>query len=218
MLRPTLRGPLAVVLLLAALGCSADDNGSDATGTTAATATAPTTSSTGPDPSLEALLVRPGDLPPGFAPSDGIDDTITAFCANEDATAGLQATGRALAGYTRDPAGASVIHLVYRFRSGDAARFVQQAAAILGRCNGVPDAAGLAFTYGPASPQVEAALAGTDAHVARTGTSAGSGDLSIGLAVFRHGDLGHLVAVLGVRMPRAELDALAAAAATAAAP
>ena len=216
---PLRRAPALLLALLVVLGtaaCSDDDDGGGAPPASTTTA-GPTTSSTTSDPDLEALLVQAADLPQGFSPSGDIDDTITAFCANEDAAAGLQATGRALAGYTRDPAGASVIHLVYRFRPGDAARFVQQATDILGRCSAVPDATGLAFTYEPAAPAVEAALAGTDAHVARYGTSAGGGSLSIGIAVFRHGEVGHLVAVLGVDTARADLDALAATAVGAAA-
>lgn len=215
MRRPTpLLALLALALATASLGaCSDDDGAGDGPTTTAAS----TTSSTRQDPALEALLVQPADLPAGFSPSPGIDDTVTAFCANEDAAAGLQASGRALAGYTRDPAGASVVHLVYRFRPGDAARFVQQATEILDRCSDVPDANGLAFTYGPPAAEVEAALAGTDAHVARHGVSVGSGSLTIELAVFHRGDVGHLVAVLAVDAPRPDLDALALAAIAAAA-
>lgn len=212
------RTSLLVALVLAVLAplaaCSDDDASGDAA---PATTAGPTTSSTAEDPSLVDLLVQPEDLPAGFRPSEGIDDTVTAFCANEDAAAGLQASGRALAGYTRDPAGASVVHLVYRFRPGDAARFVQQATDILDRCSDVPDANGLAFTYGPAAPEIDALLAGTDAHVARHGASVGSGSLTIELAVFHRGDVGHLVAALTVDTPRPDLDALALAAVTAAA-
>ena len=202
---------LVVALALAGLAACSDDGPDGAT-----TTVGPTTSSTRSDPSLEPLLVQAAELPPGFGPADDIDDTITSFCANEDAAAGLQASGRALAGYTRDPAGASVIHLVYRFRAGDAARFVQQATDILGRCSDVPDATGLAFHYEPAAAEVDATLAGTDAHVARAGTSVGSGALSIAVAVFHEGDVGQLVAVLAVDTARADLDALALTAVTAA--
>ena len=206
------RAAAAVLVVLGLAACSDDDAGPATTTTAEAT-----TTSLGSDPALDALLVQAGDLPAGFVPSEDIDDTITAFCAGEDAAAGLQATGRALAGYTREPAGASVIHLAFRFRPGDGARFVDQATQILERCSNVPDATGLAFAYEPAAPELEAALAGTDAFVARHGTSAGSGSLGIDVAVFRHGDVAQLVAVLAVDTPRAELDALAVAAVTAAA-
>jgi hypothetical protein len=208
---------LLVVLALAVLvpGACSDDDGGGAT-TTAAGGTDGTTTSLGSDPALDALLIAADELPAGFVPSEDVDDTITAFCAGEDAAAGLQASGRALVGYTRQPAGASVIQLVFRFRPGDGVAFVDQATQILGRCSDVPDGTGLAFTYEPA-PGLDAALAGTDAFVARHGTSAGSGSLGIDIAVFRHGDVAQLVAVLAIDTPRAELDALALTAVTAAA-
>jgi len=143
------------------------------------------------------------------------DDTITAFCAGEDATAGLRGSGRALVGLKRDPAGASVIHLVFRFEDDGAARFVAQAAEILDRCSSVPDATGLAFEYEPIGAGLdEIVAAATDAHVTRHGVSVGSGSLRIDLAVFHRGDIGELVAVLGVDLPREEIDLLATAAFT----
>jgi hypothetical protein len=205
---------LAVALLLT-VGCSDDDDGG-ATSTTATSTTEPEITP-GEDRSLDGLLLEQADLPPGFEPSDQIDDTITAFCAGEDATAGLQASARSLAGFRRQPEGASVIHLAFRFREGDAARFVQQAGEILDRCSEVPDAQGLAFTYEAAAPEVDAALAGADEHVTRHGVSIGSGNLTIDVGVFRYGEVGELVAVLAVSTPRPELDALAATAFTAAA-
>jgi hypothetical protein len=214
------RAPRALLALVAVVAlvlgaCSDDDDGGSVT-TSAASGTDGTTTSLGSDPALDALLIAADELPPGFVPSEDVDDTITAFCAGEDAAAGLQASGRALVGYTRQPAGASVIQLVFRFRPGDGVRFVDQATQILGRCSDVPDGTGLAFTYEPA-PGLDAALAGTDAFVARHGTSAGSGSLAIDVAVFRHGDVAQLVAVLAIDAPRAELDALALTAVTAAA-
>jgi len=141
-----------------------------------------------------------------------IDDTITSFCAGEDATAGLSASGRASAGFTRTPPGASVLQIVFRFDDDGAAAFVEAAEAILGRCQEVPDFTGLAFSYEPVSEVVAASLAGADGSASRYGTSVGSGNLTSEVAVMRHGDVGQLVAVLGLEMSREELDALAAAA------
>jgi hypothetical protein len=107
--------------------------------------------------------------------------------------------------------------MVFHFRTGDGARFVDQAGEVLDRCSNVPDIHGLAFAYSPVDPSVDAALAGTDDHVARFGQSAGNGNLSEEIAVFRHGDIATLVAVLAVSAPRADLDALAATAFRAAA-
>jgi hypothetical protein len=205
--------PLALLVALLLVGgataCSGDDasDGGEATSTT-------TTES---DPALEAVLLRQDELPAGFAPSPDVDDTITAFCAGEDAAAGLQASARALAGFRRQPEGASVIHLAFRFRAGDAVRFVEQAGGILDRCSDVPDMSGLAFTYTPTAPAVDAALAGTDAHVSRHGVSVGSGNLSIDIGVFRYGEVGELIAVLAIDTPREPLDALSARAFAAAA-
>jgi hypothetical protein len=202
-----LRAVALVALLVAGAACSDDDEAPPAT----------TTSTTLAEVALDDLLVRQDELPPGFEPSPDVDDTITAFCAGEDATAGLQASERALTGHRRSPEGASVIHLAFRFRAGDGVRFVEQAAGILDRCSEVPDATGLAFTYTPAAPSVDAALAGTDAHVTRHGVSVGSGNLAIDVGVFRYGDVGELIAVLAVGAPRDELDALSAQAFAAAA-
>lgn len=159
---------------------------------------------------LDPLALEEADLPDGFSTSDTVDDTITAFCVNEDATAGLRASDRAVRGFTRSPAGASVIQLVFRFEDDGAARFVNQARAILERCNEVPDIGGLAFTYDELGTGLDEAVAAiADDHVGRHGTSVGSGDLTIDLLVFHHGDVGQLVAVLGLDLPRAELDDLA---------
>jgi hypothetical protein len=202
--------PVVAALLLAA-ACSDDDGGS-AGATTSTSGPDGRSTSTTVDPTLAPFLLEASDLPGSFRAVGGIDDTITSFCANEDAAAGLQASSRSVAAYARDPGGASVVQLVFRFRDGDAARFVEQAGQVLDRCNNVPDIRGLAFAYEPVAAAVDAALAGTDGHVARYGLSAGSGSLSEELAVFRHGDVAHLVAVLAVDTPRADLDALAIAA------
>ena len=199
---------LVALLALLPLAAACSDDDGDA---------APPGTSTTVDASLEALLVRLDELPEGFEPSADVDDTITAFCAGEDATAGLQASARALVGYRRQPGGASVIHLAFRFRAGDAERFVDQAAAILDRCSEVPDTTGLAFAYTPTAVAVDAGLAATDAHVTRHDVSVGSGNLTIDIGVFRYGEVGELIAVLAVAAPRNELDALAAQAFAAAA-
>lgn len=213
-----MRRPAALALLglaLLATACSDDDPAPPDTTSASTTTTSP---GDGDQASLDALLIDPGDLPGEFTASSAVDDTITAFCAGEDATAGLQATGRAARGLSRTGGGASVIQLVFRFRAGDAAAFVDQAGAILERCSGVPDATGLAFDYEPLQPSVEAPVAqATDAHVGRYGVNVGSGDLSIELVVLRSGDVGQLVAVLGLDTPRALLDDLATVAFTAAA-
>ncbi|MDP1819441.1 MAG: hypothetical protein Q8K58_06035 [Acidimicrobiales bacterium] len=201
-------------LLLLVVACSDDDHGAPSS-----SSTAPTTTSVSipQDPSLAGLALAASDLPAGFSPAADVDDTITAFCAGEDATAGLQASGRALIGFTRAPAGASVIQLVFRFRDGGAAEFVRQSRAILDRCSGVPDVTGLAFTYEAVPPALdEVVAAGTDDHVTRHGVSAGSGSLRIDLAVFHRGGIGQLVAVLGLDLPREEVGALATEAFTAA--
>lgn len=205
----SLVGPLVAVAVLG--GCTAD-GGSDAS-TSTTTADPGTAQSTVPDdPELSALLLEPGDLPAGFAPSDDVDDTISAFCAGQDATTGLSADGRAIVGFTRTPPGASVIEVVFRFEPGDAARFVDQSEELLTSCSDVPDATGLAFTYEPLTPAVAATLEGADARAGRYGTSVGSGNLTVEVAVLQEGDLGVLVAVLGLEEPRSALDALAATA------
>jgi hypothetical protein len=171
---------------------------------------APTSTTTAGAP-VDHLLIEASDLPAGFEPSGSVDDTITAFCAGEDAAAGLQASSRAVGGFQRTGGGASVVQLAFRFRDDDATTFVAQAAAALDRCDSVPDLSGLAFEYQPLAPELEAVLAeGTDGHTGRYGTSVGSGKLTIDVAVVRHGEVGELIAVLGVDLPRPDLDALAA--------
>lgn len=208
-----LAAPLTLALLAAA-GCT-DDEATPAASTTSTTVASVTTVPDAAD--LAALLLRAEDLPAGFAPQADVNDTITTFCAGQDATAGLAASGRAIVGFTRTPAGASVIEIVFRFDGDGAARFVDQAEELLTSCSDVPDATGLAFTYEPAAAAVTAALEGLDAVATRYGTSVGSGNLTVDVGVGRRGDLGLLVAVLALTEPRAELDALAAQAFEAAA-
>lgn len=168
------------------------------------------------DPKLDAYLVRATDLPAGFTASPDADNTVTSFCAGQDAVAGLQASARAFVAFQRNPAGAAVLHLIFRFKKGDAATFIDQARAILDSCSNVPDIHGLAFAYDPSSAEVEGALADTDAHVSRHGTSVGKGNLSEDVGMFRRGDVGELVAVLTDGQPRDQTDALALAAFSAA--
>ncbi len=196
---------LVAVVLASLAGCTDDDPTPSST-----------TTSTAADP-LDDLLITPDDLPDGFAPNPDVDDTITAFCAGQDAAAGLQASSRAIVGFNRTPAGASVIHLVFRFDDDGAARFVSQADELLTSCSEVPDATGLAFTYEPVSPALTTALEGVDASATRYGTSIGSGNLTLNVGVFHQDDIGVLVAVLGLETHRDELDELAAEAFTAAA-
>jgi hypothetical protein len=216
-----MRHPIAVcaILLTATTltgACSGDDGGR-AAGTTTTSPSSTLTTIASQDPTLAPLLVTVADLGTGYAASDNVADTITAFCAGEDATAGLQARGRAITGFTRTPPGASVIHVVFQFEDDGAAAFVRQATEILQRCSGVPDATGLAFEYGdPAANLVTLLAAGTDASVTRHGVSVGSGSLQSSVAVFHRGDIGELVAVLAVDQPRALVDALATTAFTAA--
>ena len=54
-----------------------------------------------------------------------------------------------------------------------------------------------------------ATLTAADAAAGRFGTSVGSGDLTVEIAVLAEGDIGALVAVLGLDEPCADLDALA---------
>jgi len=162
------------------------------------------------DDGLEDLLLSEDDLPEGFAPADDVNDTLTSFCATEDATAGLQASDRAVIGFEREGGGASVIELVFRFRDGGGPTFVEQAEAALSRCSGVPDVSGLAFEYEPLAPELSTLLEDAgDARTGRHGTSVGSGSLTVNVVVLHRGDVGILVAVLGLDLPRAELDALA---------
>lgn len=208
MRRTTIRSILLLSVLCTVLACS--DDHSPSTTTTEATTTTVTPAE---DPALAALLLEATDLPAGFTPSSSVDDTITAFCAGEDATAGLQASGRAVRGFSRAGGGASVIQLVFRFREDGATTFVAQADAVLSRCSGVPDATGLAFDYEPLTPGLEDPIAASsDSHTGRHGVNVGSGSLSIDLVVLQRGDVGQLVAVLGIDTPRDQLDELARAA------
>lgn len=209
MRRPSLAHLLVLALLVtAAAGCGRD-RGAPATTTTASSAT----SSTAEDARLAALLLRASDLPVGFVASKDVNDTITGFCASEDAAAGLRASARVVQGFTRTGGGASVIQLVFRFKDDGAVRFVTQARDVLGRCSGVPDIKGLAFDYDALSAELETAIAnGPASSVGRHGVNVGSGSLSIDVAVVQQGDVGELVAVLGLGLPRAELDAIALAA------
>jgi hypothetical protein len=193
----------AAVVVASLVGCTEDDGAPPTT-------TASTTTTVAPDGELEQLLVTAEDLPAGFAPSADVDDTITAFCAGQDAAAGLSASGRAIVGYTRTPAGASVIQLAFRFDDDGAARFVEQAEDLFTTCSDVPDATGLAFTYEPVSEPVEETLASVDSSASRYGVSVGSGNLTVNVAVIQQADVGILVAVLGLEEPREALDDLAA--------
>ena len=208
------------ILVLASLvgvvaGCSGDA-GSSSASSTASTAPTSSTSTTSKadaddhDPALAAAMLELADLPQGFSASSSIDDTITAFCAGEDATAGLQASAREIRGFTRDGGGASVIQLAFRFRDAGAATFVEQADGILDRCSGVPDSTGLAFDYDALDPTVDSAAAAAEQHIGRHGINVGSQRLSIDVVVLRQGDVGQLLAVLGLDLPRPELDQLAA--------
>lgn len=201
---------LAALLTAAAAACSDDDAPSAEPSTT--TTGAPS----GEDPALRALMLQASDLPSGFTASPTVADTITAFCAGEDATAGLRASARAVRGFTRSGGGASVIQMAFHFEDGGAAAFVDQAGAILDRCSGVPDVTGLAFDYTALPPEIETLVATvSDVEVGRHGVNVGSGRLAIDIVVFQHGDVGQLVAVLGIELPAAELHELASTALTA---
>jgi hypothetical protein len=204
--RSAWRGLAALALLLAA--CS-DDGATPAT-TTATTA--PTV-----DDGLDSFLLTAADLPDGFAASTVEVDTVTSFCVGQDATSGLQAAQRALVTFRRTPEGAAVVQVVFRFKGSDASTFVAKATQLFAACSEVPDAQGLAFSYGPAPTTVEDALTPTTSHAARNGTSVGSGSLQTTTAVFQVGnEVAELVGVLGVDQPRAELDELATTAVAAA--
>lgn len=194
----------AAVVLVA--GCSDGDPDSSSTTTTAG----PSTETTA-EP-LAQQLIDESALPPEFRAADDIDDTITSFCAGEDATAGLSASARVIAGFNRQAPASSVVQVVFRFEGDDAAEFVAQTRAILDRCSEVPDLTGLAFAYEPASEAITGILASTDAHASSYGTSVGSGALTVNIAVFHRGKVGELVAVLGIDLPRSELDDLTGAA------
>ena len=207
------RRVLAISVLAALLMACTGDDGAAPTTTTVSAPETTTSAPAADDPALRALLLTPADLPAGFAPSADVDDTVTSFCAGQDAAGGLRATGRELVGFTRTPPGASVIHLAFRFTGTGAADFVDQAEALFSTCSDVPDITGLAFTYSPLSPALEAVLAaGTQRHVARYGVSVGSGNLTVDIAVIQQDDVGILVAVLGLEQDRAALDELANAA------
>jgi hypothetical protein len=206
----------SLLFLLAALPLLACDDQVQAP-TTSSSSTGSTRSTIAPDdPTLEPLLLTAADLPASFAPTEDVTDTVTTFCAGQDATAGLSADGRAIVGFTRTPEGASVIEVVFRFEDDGAAAFVEQADELLTSCSDVPDATGLAFTYEPLSEPVATTLAEAAASAGRFGTSVGSGDLTVEVAVVAHGEIGALVAVLGLDQPRGLLDELAEAAFTAA--
>jgi len=201
---------LLVVASLTVLASCSDDGEASSTTTTAGD---PSTSTIAPDdPTLEPLLLTAADLPAGFTATEDVADTVTSFCAGQDATAGLRAQGRAIVGFTRTPEGASVIEVVFRFGEDGAAAFVDQAKELLTSCSEVPDATGLAFTYEPLSPAVAASLMGADEAASAFGTSVGAGDLHLEVAALSKGDLGALVAVLGLDEPRADLDELASTA------
>lgn len=211
---------LAALLAVTAAACSDDEpsaTSSTTSSTSSTTAGEGTTSSTAL-PNSEALvplLLTGDDLPGGFTASDEVDDTITSFCATHDAAAGLQATERAVVGFSRTGGGASVIELVFRFRPGDAERFLAQAEEALSACSGVPDGSGtgLAFEYEPLPEPVEAALSQVGAgRTGALGTSVGSGSLVVEVAVVQQDDLAVLVAVLGLDEPQEDLDSLAAVA------
>ena len=211
------RAPARAAVLLAAVAlallpaCSDDDPTATSTTTTTAAATQTTADA------LSRRLIDLSALPGGFRAAGDIDDTITAFCAGEDATVGLSASERVLAGFQRDEPGSSVVQLVFRFEDDDAAAFVAQTAAIIDRCSEVPDLSGLAFDYEPVSEVLTNILAATDGHASGYGTSIGSGNLTVNIAAFHRGSIGQLIAVLGIGLARHELDELARAALTAAA-
>lgn len=203
-LTPTLVPVLVLVLFATTAACS----GKGSKATTTSSSSTPTT--TAADPALDTLLLAPGELPAQFSISEAVDDTITAFCATEDAAAGLQASARSVRGFQRAGGGASVIQLAFRFRDDGASRFVSQAGNVLDRCSGVPDVKGLAFDYDSLSPTLETLIAGAgDTRVGRHGVSVGSGSLSVNVVVIQQADVGELVAVLGLNLPREQLDALA---------
>jgi hypothetical protein len=199
---------LLVPCLLASSSCRGDDDTSS-TSTTEATGT--TSSTVAPDdPTLEPLLLTESELPDGFTATEDVADTVTSFCAGQDAAAGLRAQGRAIVGFSRTPAGASVIEILFRFEADGATTFVDQAADLISSCSDVPDASGLAFAYEPLSDPVTASLDGADRSASAFGTSAGSGAVTVEIAAVASGDLGALIAAVGVDEPRADLDELAA--------
>lgn len=195
----------ARVLLVVALAATATACTSDGPAQPAGTTTPP---STDPGAAIEGVLLTASDLPAGFEPAAG-DDTITSFCAGQDAAAGLRASQRAVAAFARQPAGASVIQVALRLEDDGAQRFVDAARTLLDTCSEVPDATGLAFTYEAVSAPVAEVLEAAPGAVSGYGTSVGSGSLTVEIAVAHRGDVALLVAVLGVDQARTDLDALA---------
>lgn len=212
-------GLAALVLPLTAAACGDDDGDADpaptSTTTTApsSTTTEAVTTTTEPDPELVPLLLEADDLPDGFVAGDGVDDTVTTFCVGTDAAAGLRATARAVRGFGLAGGGQAVVQLVFRFTDDDAAAFVAQAEDAFEACHEFPGDAGLTFAYEPLAASVTEAVDGrVDAWAGRHGTSIGSERFTVQTVVAHRGDVGVLVSVLGVDLPRAELDALAATA------
>jgi len=84
---------LALGLLAAgSAACSGDDSGTSTTtlapSTESTDAAGPPETPAGPVPSVPDLMLTAEALP-GFAEATDVDDTITTFCAGEDASAGL---------------------------------------------------------------------------------------------------------------------------------
>ena len=79
---------LTLLATLALVGCN--DDGGPATTTSSDS----TSSTIAPDdPTLEPLLLTAADLPEGFTPTEDVADTVTTFCAGQDATAGMSGGG-----------------------------------------------------------------------------------------------------------------------------
>jgi hypothetical protein len=211
MRRPLSARAVVVALVLVGLttACSGGHDDKRSTSTTA-TSVLPDVD----DAHLRATQVQASDLGSGFIENTSSNNTVTTFCFGQDAARGLRATARAYVGYGLAPAG--VVQLTFRFRKGDAERFVAQANQMFSDCSAVPDIQGLAFSYEPVTTAVDAALAGADSHTARYGTSVGNGNLAEEVAVFHKGDIGVLIAVLGNQVSRPDADALAIKAFTAA--
>ena len=88
---------------------------------------------------------------------------------------------------------------------------VTKAEELIASCSEVPDATGLAFTYEPLSEPVAATLDDADSSTGAVGTSVGSGNLTVEIAVVQHGDLGAWFSVLLVdhRLNRRQLRRIA---------
>jgi hypothetical protein len=196
---------LVVVVLVGA--CSHDHEGSSARSTSSTSTTATSVLPDVQDPALRATQIQASDLGTGFLENDSSNNTVTSFCVGQDAAQGLRATARSYVGYGRAPAG--VLQLTFRFRKGDAAKFVSQADQMFSTCSGVPDIQGQAYTYEPVTSAVDAALAGADGHSARYGVSVGNGNLKEEAAFFHKGDIGVLIAVVTNQQERADTDSLA---------